>query len=90
MARGEEAEGGMSDYSRHDIADRLALWNAAQSDADTRALIEDLNDLRAELAATSLREREADRAVRELLALINGTPRGVAWALWQMITGRTS
>ena len=68
---------------------RLALWTAAQSDADHLALIEENNDLRAELAATSLREREAERAVTELLALINGTPRGVLWAVWQLINGRT-
>ena len=68
---------------------RLAVWTAAQSDADLCAVVEENNDLRAELAATSLREREAERAVRELLALINGTPRGVLWAVWQMIIGRT-
>ncbi len=67
---------------------RLALFLAAQADADFRAVVEENNDLRAELAATSLREREAERAVRELLALINGTPRGVLWAVWQLITGR--
>lgn len=68
---------------------RLALWNAAQADADQRALIADLNDAHAELAATSAREREAERAVTELLALINGTPRGVLWAVWQLLTRRT-
>jgi hypothetical protein len=80
----------MSDYSRHDVADRLALYLAAESDADLRRVIAENESLRIRLAASLEREREADQAVRALLAVINATPRGVIWALWVWITRRQS
>jgi hypothetical protein len=80
---------------------RLALWHAAQPDeitallAENAALLAENATLGIRLAASlererqaDEREREADRAVRDLLAIVNATPRGVLWSVWQLITGR--
>jgi hypothetical protein len=66
---------------RAEIADLLADNQALRRERDT------LNTL---LDASLARERESDRAVRELLALINATPRGIVWMLWARMTGRES
>jgi regulator of replication initiation timing len=57
--------------------------------ADNQALRRERDTLNTLLDASLARERESDRAVRELLALINGTPRGALWALWDTLRGRT-
>jgi hypothetical protein len=57
--------------------------------AELTDLLADNQALRDDLDASLARERESDRAVRELLALINATPRGALWALWDTLRGRT-
>jgi regulator of replication initiation timing len=58
--------------------------------ADNQALRRERDTLNTLLDASLARERESDRAVRELLALINATPRGIVWMLWARMTGRES
>lgn len=50
---------------------RLALWNAAQADADQRALIADINDLRAELAAVNADHLAYQHDTEWLIAELN-------------------
>lgn len=68
---------------------RLTLWLAAESDADTRYLLAENADLRAELAATRIRLAASLERERALSARRRRWDyRGAGVALWDWITGR--
>jgi hypothetical protein len=75
-----------------DLRATIAKWETEVSRlvVENAALRRERDTLNTLLDGSLAREREADRAVRELLALINGTPRGIVWMLWDRIIGRGS
>jgi hypothetical protein len=72
---------------RREVAEEVEIIGLIAAERD--ALRRERDALNTLLDGSLAREREADRAVRDLLALINLTPKGVARALWAKLTRRT-